>query len=181
MRRLLTLLTVITALTMVMVAPASAGPQHHPHHPLGGEQVMVLNEKPDGTLGQYGCEEISWFGTIELYGRTYGMALYPIDGYLGDDGLYHYEESWRIFRNTFKLRDGFLKRCEPGKVLAAGEDAGTWSLDTGEFESYGVVEFATWRFRHWQGHTVRQQGITEPIDFGDLEDVFGFYGTFELL
>ena len=142
---------------------------------------MVLNEKPDGNLGLYGCEEISWFGTIELYGRTYGMALYPMDGYVDADGLYHYEEGWKIFRNRFKVRDGELRRCHPGKVLASGADKGTWIFETGEFESFGTVEHATWRFRTWHGRSVYQQGVTEPIMFENLGEVFGFYGTFELL
>ncbi len=180
MKRLLTLLTVVAALSVVMATPASAG-LHPGHRPFGGDQVMVLNEKPEGGFGLYGCEDISWFGSIDLYGRTYGMALYSLGGYEGDDGLFHYEEGWKIFRGEFKLRDGMLKRCQPGKVLASGVDEGQWSLDTGEFESYGTVDFATWRFRTWQGRTVHQQGVTELIIVEDLGEVFGFYGTLELI
>lgn len=180
MRRLLTLLTVVAAVSAAMAAPASAE-AHQGHRSFGGEQVMVLNEKPEGGLGLYGCEEISWFGTIELHGRTFGMALYPIDGYDGDDGLYHYEEGWKVFTGKFKVKDGELKRCTPGRVIASGVDEGVWALDTGAFESFGTVEYATPPLRSWQGQAVHQSGVTEPIFVKGLGEVFGFYGSLELI
>jgi hypothetical protein len=176
-RRLFTIL-VVAILSAVMAAPASAaGPRDHP---FGGDQVMVLNESPDGSFGLYGCEDMSWFGTIEIYGHTLGMGLYSIDSYMGDDGLLHYQEGWKIFTGTFNFREGMLKRCEPGGLLVSGVDSGTWSLATGEFESFGTVDYVSSRFRDWAGRTVHQEGVTELISGLGLEDVFGFFGSLEL-
>lgn len=179
MRRLLTLLTVVAALSVVMATPASAGTSHRGHRPFGGEQVMVLNQNDDGSFGRYGCDGISWFGTIELYGKTYGMALYPISSYVEGDTLY-YEEGWKIFTGKFKIKDGELKRCRPGRVLAAGVDEGVGSFVTGEFESYGTVDYASRPFRCWRNRTVYQQGVTQPISAFGLENVLGFYGSLQL-
>lgn len=179
-RRLLVVLAVVAVLSALMAAPANATAPHRGHRPFGGEQMMLLNEDADGNLGLYGCEEISWFGTIVLHGKTYGMALYPIDFYEGEDGLAYYEEGWKIFTKRFKLRDGELKRCHPGRVLAAGTDKGTWDMATGGFESTGLVDYASRRFRCWDGRTVHQDGVVELVSFFGLENVFGFYGNFSL-
>lgn len=178
-RKLITLLAVVAVMSVMMAAPVSAdGPRHHP---FGGEQVMVLNQNDDGSLGLYGCEDISWFGTIELYGHTLGMALYSMGGYDGDDGLFHYKEGWRIFTGKFKVKDGQLKRCEPGALLAAGVDEGVWEMETGEFESYGTVDYASPRLRHWTGRTVYQDGVTGPgVSVSGVEDAFGLIGSLQL-
>lgn len=177
-RKLFTLLAIVAVLSAVMAAPVSA--KGNSHHPFGGEQVMVLNEKPDGGFGLYGCEDISWFGTIELHGHTFGMALYSLGGY-EDDGLVYYEEGWRIFTGKFKVKDGQLKRCAPGKLMAAGIDEGIWHLDTGEFESSGTVDHASRPFRSWEGRTVHQDGVTGPgVSVAGVVDAYGLIGSLQL-
>jgi hypothetical protein len=109
------------------------------------------------------------------------MALYPIDFYIDADGLAHYEEAWQIFTGKFKVKDGELKRCAPGVVLAAGVDEGVWDVATGEFESFGTVDYASRRLRHWEGHTVRQDGVTGPgVSVAGVEDAYGLIGSLEL-
>ena len=165
------------ALLLVPTTPALAhGTQGHQHR-FGGEQVMALNIDLATDANLYGCEKISWFGTIELYGKTYGMALYSISGEVADDGLYYYEEGWKIFTKKFKVKDGELKRCHPGRVVAAGADKGVWNITTGEFESEGSVDAAKGRFKSWYGKTVMQDGVApQPVSVAGLEDVPGLIG-----
>ncbi len=165
------------ALSVAPAASATAHGNHGHQRPFGGDQVMALNVDQATGENLYGCDEISWFGTIELYGRTYGMALYSISGEVGDDGLYYYEEGWRIFTGKFRVKDGELRRCAPGRVLAAGTDAGVWDFATGEFESEGSVDSVRCRFRSWYGQTVRQDGVApQPVTVAGLENVPGLIG-----
>lgn len=175
--RLLGAFVAALALSMVPAAPTIAQGNQAADRPFGGEQVMALNIDLATDANLYGCEEISWFGTVELYGRTYGMALYSISGGVGDDGLFHYVEGWRIFTGKFQVKDGELKKCAPGTVMAAGVDTGTWDIATGEFESEGTVDYAKGRFRSWYGTTVGQDGVApQPVSVAGLEDVPGLIG-----
>lgn len=143
----------------------------------GGEQVMALNIDLATGAHVYGCDEISWFGTIELYGKTHGMALYSISGGVEADGLFHYEEGWRIFTEKFSVKDGELMDCDPGRLLAAGTDVGVWDTSTGKFESVGTVDDATGRFRSWFGTTVMQDGVApQPVSVAGLHNVPGLIG-----
>lgn len=165
------------ALSTVSSAPALAhdGPGHHSR--FGGEQVMALNVDLETDANLYGCDEISWFGTVELYGKTYGMALYSISGEVRDDGLFYYEEGWRIFTGKFRVKDGELKRCRPGRVVAAGTDMGVWDISTGEFESEGSVDNAKGWFKSWYGKTVMQDGVApQPVSVAGLDGVPGLVG-----
>jgi len=165
------------ALLLVPAAPALADGNHGHHRSFGGEQVMALNVDLATDANVSGCEEISWFGTIELYGRTYGMALYSISGGVEDDGLFHYVEGWRIFTGKFRVKDDELKHCAPGHLVAAGVDIGVWDITTGEFESEGSVDYATGRFRSWYGKTVGQNGVApQPVSVAGLENVPGLIG-----
>ena len=169
-------LLIAAALLTVLATPTEAHGRSGHHRPFGGEQVMVLN-LDDAGANLYGCDEISWFGTIDLYGKTYGMALYSISGQVADDGLFHYEEGWRIFTGKFRVKDGELKRCHPGRVVAAGTDEGVWNMSTGYFESVGSVDDARGRFKHWFGKTVIQDGVApQPVSVAGLEDVPGLKG-----
>jgi hypothetical protein len=125
-KRLLLVLGLIVALSLVATAAVSAKAPNHRKQPPSGVQVMVLNNNPDPfgvpTPGVYGCEEISWFGTIVIDGKTFGMAFYADPDYQGEFPAYG--EFWKIFTGKFKTKDGVLKRCEPGRVLMAGYDEG---------------------------------------------------------
>lgn len=180
-RRLWIALALGLVLLMVSAVPADAGGRKGDHRRFGGEQVMALNIDLETNANLYGCDEISWFGTIDLYGRTYGMALYPISSNVGDDGLIYYEEGWRIFTGKFRVEDGEIRRCHPGRVLAAGTDTGVWDISTGEFESVGSVEQARGRLRRWDGKSVTQDGVApQPVTVAGLEGVPGLIGKLQL-
>jgi hypothetical protein len=185
-KRLLLVLAMIAALSLIATAAVSANGPNHGHQPPSGVQVMVLNNNPIPPPvglpmpGMYGCEEISWFGTIVIDGKTFGMALYADPIYTGD--WPNYGEYWKIFTGKFKTKDGVLKRCEPGRVLMEGYDEGALTLSDPPmfFESDGTVDYAVGYFKWWLDYDVHQDGW---IDFGvsvaGLENVFGFHGTFE--
>jgi hypothetical protein len=149
--------------------------------PERGEQVMVLNEDLEtGEVGPFGCPEISWFGTIELAGTTYGMALYPLPGRItGQDTILHYEEGWKVWTEPFTIEEEALVSCEPGDVVLSGVDSGTASFRTGKFRSNGTVDIAADPFAQWLGRRVHQDGIIGPIEYQSLP-LFGFYGDLRL-
>jgi len=190
-KRLLFVLAIIAAFSLVAAAPVSACNKHgrDRHQPPSGHQVMVLNVEdpadPSSPLGYYGCEDISWFGTIKIKGKTFGMALYADPNYVGP-GVFpgvEYGEGWKIFTGKFRVKDGELKRCAPGRVLMAGYDIGTWDPGSGVFNSVGGVEYATRYFKRWgDGYKVRQGGTSGPgVSVAGVEDAFGFDdGFFEI-
>ena len=171
----------------VLVFTAAAVGSADAKAPLRGDQVMVLNQDPvTQEFGLFGCSDISWFGTIELDGTTYGMALYPLPGRVTGNGtILHYEEGWKVWTGSFDLSydavsDGLiLDECEPGEVVLAGVDSGTGSFRTGKFRSNGTVDEADDPFTQWLGRRVHQDGIIGPIEYQELP-LFGFYGDLRL-
>lgn len=153
--------------------------------PERGDQVMVLNQDPDtGEFGLFGCPELSWFGSIELAGTIYGMALYPLPGRVTSNVL-HYEEGWKVWTGSFTLSADpdsgslLLDECEPGEVVLAGLDTGTGSFLQTKFRSNGTVHQADDPFTEWLGRQVHQDGILGPIEYQELP-FFGFYGDLRL-
>ena len=147
--------------------------------PERGDQVMVLNEDPvAGGFGLFGCPEISWFGTIELAGTTYGMALYPLPGRITSHVL-HYEEAWAVWTEPFTLTGGMIDSCEPGDVVLAGLDSGTGSFKGPKFRSNGTVDEAAEPFAHWLGRRVHQDGTFGLIEYEGVT-AFGFHGDLRL-
>ena len=176
MRKSLTILAAAAAsLTLVATGPVDA------KRPERGDQVMVLNvDLATNELGQFGCPNISWFGTIELDETTYGMALYPLPGrYTGQDTIQHYEEGWKVWTGTFAVVDGSLEQCEPGEVVLAGLDTGTASLRTGLFRSNGTVDEAHAPFTQWQDRRVHQDGVIAPTMYEGVP-VLAFDGDLRL-
>ena len=106
-KQLLLVLGLIVALSLIAATPVSAEGPSHGRQPPSGVQVMALNNNPDPfgipTPGLYGCEEISWFGTIAIDGKTFGMALYANPDYAG--AFPAYGEFWKIFTGKFKTKD----------------------------------------------------------------------------
>ena len=175
------LLTLVVAFMMLAATPAMAcGRWHRP--PPSGDQVMVFNaQDPTAPFGLHGCEDMSWFGTIEIGHRTYGMALYPDYAQPVPGDLFAYGEYWKIFSGKFRTDDdGMLKRCTPGRVLMAGYDEGIGGYPDGTFGSEGTVDYAVPRFRRWLGDTVHQDGTVGMVSVAGLTDVFGFNGHFEI-
>lgn len=176
--RLSSLFAIVAVLAVVIAVPASAEKAHHGDRVLHGDQVMILNiDMATDSPGAYGCEEISWFGTIRIDRTTYGMALYSIESVFDDDGLLYYEEGWQIFTRQFRVKNGELKTCEPGRVLLAGTDVGVGDLAAGWFYSDGVVDYASRPFRKWVGDAVYQDGLFGFVSVSGVEDAFGFTGS----
>lgn len=184
-KRLLLVLALVVVLSLIAVAPVTGKGPNHDRQPPSGEQVMILNtSSPVAPLGYYGCDDMSWFGTIEIDGKTFGMALYPDPDYVNEAvlPLVAYGESWKIFTGKFKAEDGILKRCAPGRVVMEGYGEGVWNVDTGEFGSSGTVTYAAGYFKWWDGYQEIQGGVTQGgVSVAGIEDVFGFYGTFNTL
>ena len=190
-RRLLLVFSLVVVLSLIAATPVAAtGPKRDRMAP-SGEQVMILNvedpDDPDSPLGYYGCDDISWFGTVEIDGKTFGMALYGDPNYEppGDVAFPEvaYGEGWRIFTGKFKVKDGELKRCAPGRVVMEGYDEGVWNVLSGEFRSEGDVEDAAGYFKRFaNGYKVSQSGTTGPgVSVAGVEDAFGFdNGVFEV-
>jgi hypothetical protein len=171
----------VLSASVLMLTAAATGPVDA-KAPERGDQVMVLNQNPEtGLFGLFGCDEISWFGTIELAGTTYGMALYPLPGrFTGQGAILHYEEGWKVWTGSFTLDDDLmLDECEPGEVVLSGVDSGTGSFRTGKFRSNGTVDEAYDPFAHWLGRRVHQDGIIGPIEYQGLP-LLGFYGDLRL-
>ncbi len=145
MRRNLVLsLAIVLVLGLGAAVPAGA------KAPLRGDQIMVLNQDPvTGAFGLYGCPELSWFGTIELDGETYGMALYPMPGrFTGGGNILHYEEAWKVWTGEFgvtydPVTESFsIDDCTPGDYVLSGTDFGVGNLKTGKFVSNSTVDEA---------------------------------------
>ena len=177
MRRFFMALTASVALATA----ASAAGAVDAKTPERGDQVMVLNQDPvTGEFGAFGCSDISWFGTIELAGTTYGMALYSIEGrFTGNGTVLQYEEGWAVWTGQFVLDQELkLVDCEPGEVVLAGVDRGTGSGND-KFRSNGTVDQADDPFSQWLGRRVHQDGVVGPIEYQDLP-LFGFRGNLRL-
>jgi len=166
--------------SVIMLSVAAIGPVDA-KAPERGDQVMVLNQDPGtGEFDLFGCPGISWFGTIELAGTTYGMALYPLPGRTTGQGtILQYEEGWKVWTRPFTITDGSLDDCEPGDVVLSGTDNGTASFRSGKFRSNGTVDEAFDPFSDWQGRRVHQDGVIGPIEYQGMPG-FGFYGDLRL-
>ena len=176
MRRFFMALTASVALATA----ASAAGAVDAKTPERGDQVMVLNQDPvTGEFGAFGCSDISWFGTIELAGTTYGMALYSIEGrFTGNGTVLQYEEGWAVWTEQFVLDEGQLVDCAPGEVVLAGVDRGTGSGND-KFRSNGTVDQADDPFSQWLGRRVHQDGVVGLIEYQDQQFV-GFHGNLRL-
>jgi hypothetical protein len=190
-KRLLFVFALVVVLAMVAAAPVTAKGPRRDRQPPSGDQVMVLNvedpDDPNSPLGYYGCDDISWFGTIEIDGKRFGMALYADLDYVPPGDVEfpeaEYGEGWKIFTGKFRVKDGVLKRCAPGRVVMEGYDEGVWNLVSGIFRSEGDVLDAAGYFKWWaDGYKVRQSGTTGPgVSVAGVENAFGFDdGTFEV-
>jgi len=181
-RNLVLLLAVVMVLGAVAAGPVGA------KQPLRGDQTMVLNQDMStGEFGLFGCPELSWFGSIDIDGTTYGMALYPLPGRITGNGtILHYEEEWKVWTGEFTLTYDeeaewyYLDDCQPGEYVLAGTDNGVGTFKGTKFRSNGVVEEALDPFADWLDRRVHQDGVVGPIDFGGLMGVFGFYGDLRL-
>jgi hypothetical protein len=163
-RRLALLLVLIVALTVVAAAPAQAeAPAEN--------WFMSIYMVPPGAP----CSDVTWFGTVELEGDTYGMALRTT----GEPGVtlgqsYHYKEYNTVYTGFFEVDEatGFLLDCDPGEVVLHGYSEGSSSMPNAKFHANGVVEEAFGPFAGWEGRRIHDSGLL--TDFVVIPDVGPF-------
>ncbi len=183
---------IVLSLAFVMVLSVVAAGPVSAKEPLRGDMTMVLNQDLSTfEFGLFGCPEIAWFGSIDVDGTTYGMALYPLPGRVTGNGkITHFEESWKVWTEEFRLiydhEAGWysLDDCEPGDYVMAGTDEGVAGFAKGlvgaKARSNGVVEEALGPFAEWRDRRMHHDSVLGLVDFGDLVGAFGFYGDLRL-
>jgi hypothetical protein len=152
--------------SVALVTPASAD------RPLRGDQLMMANYNES-------CPGIAWYGTLEVDGVTFGMALYFTDTPAVFHGKsYHYVEGFKVFTGLFSETLG--TDCEPGDVVLSGTDAGNSSLANAKFRSMGTVDEATGYFEGWDGRRIYQDGVVTEVDIEGVPVPVSFEGSLRL-
>ena len=161
MKRKLTVLLALAALIAtfsLVAAPVSAGAEK----PISGEMELYFNlgfGNPDAP-----CPGISWAGTVELGGTTYGIAFIPLDA--KDVGkVHHFAEAWVIYDTPFTFTGGVLTECTSGDVVLSGTDAGVSSPNS-KYRMNGTVGEAFAPFVQWDGRNVHMSG---DITWAEIE------------
>lgn len=166
-RRLAFLLILLVALSVVVAAPAQG------EAPTENWFMSVYLVSPDDP-----CSDITWFGTVELEGDTYGMALrvteYGPGVYLGKS--YHYKEYNTVYTGFFEVDEatGFLLDCDPGEAVLHGYSEGSSAIPNpnAKFRANGYVQEADGPFAGWEGRRIHDSGVL--TDFVMIPDVGPF-------
>lgn len=138
----------LLVLSVAVALPASA------KEPLKGDMELYFN------LG-FGdphapCPDITWAGTVQLEGVTYGMAFFPTGA--KDVGVvHHFAEIWEIYDTPYTFMGGVLMECTPGEIVLAGTDAGNTETND-KYRMNGTVEDAFDPLAEWGGHNVHMDG-----------------------
>lgn len=157
-RRILLIVALIAALALV-AAPVSAGADK----PISGEMELYFNlgfgseDDPETPADEEApCPGISWAGTVELEGVTYGIAFFPTDA--KDVGkVHHFTENWEIYDTPFAFEGGVLAECTPGGIVLSGTDAGVSSPNS-KYRMNGTVGDAFAPFAQLDGRKVHMSG-----------------------
>jgi len=153
-RRSIVLVALVAALLMASTAPVSA------KTPLRGEMELYFNLG----FGDTGtpCPGITWAGTIELDGATYGMTFTPT-GAKDVGRVHHFWEDWNIYTSPFSFTGGVLTQCTSGDVVLAGRDNGITSPND-RYRMNGSVDQAAFPFGAWDGRSVHMSGVINWIE-----------------
>jgi len=142
-------------LSVAVALPANA------KKPLSGDMELNFNLGYDNPATP--CPGITWAGTVELEGTTYGMAFYPTSA--KDVGAtHHFDEIWVIYDAPFDFTGGVLTECVPGDIVLAGTDSGVTSPNS-KYRMNGAVGSAFAPFAEWDGRNVHMSG---DITWADL-------------
>lgn len=148
MKRLITMLVAVFVAPFLMVGSADA------RQPLRGDMELNFNV---GFVIQEGCTTVTWAGTIDIDGETYGMAFFPT-GSRQTGEAFHFEENWVIYDAPFGFdAPGLLMECPMGDVVLAGYDSGVTSPNA-KYRMSGAVEVALEEFDGWDGRRVHMDG-----------------------
>jgi hypothetical protein len=148
-KRLLLVVALIAALSLV-AAPVSAGAEK----PISGEMELYFNLGFGNSSAP--CPDITWAGTVELEGTTYGMAFFPT-GEKNVGQVHHFTEVWKIYDTPFTFVGGVLAECASGDVVLSGTDAGVSSPNS-KYRMNGTVGEAFAPFVQWDGRNVHMSG-----------------------
>jgi hypothetical protein len=147
-KRFILLLAMLLVLSLAVAVPANA------EEPLRGDMELYFNlgfGNPDAP-----CPDITWAGTVELDGVTYGMAFYPTDA--KDVGkTHHFVEDWEIYDAPYEFMGGVLAECVPGDIVLSGTDVGVSSPNS-KYRMNGTVGEAFAPFAEWAGRSVHMSG-----------------------
>ena len=118
MHRLITALTAVVAIALTVPAAATAGTQR----PLNGRLDLDFVGVPCAVA--HDPQFLTWIGTAEIGGETYGWADFPTAPLIEENGFVYFEEYWTIF----SLDDGEAvtaeNACDADRVLIAGDNDG---------------------------------------------------------
>lgn len=148
-KRLLLVVTLIAALSLV-AAPVSAGADK----PISGEMELHFNLGFGNEFAP--CPDVSWAGTVDLDGNTYGIAFFPT-GEKNVGKVHHFTEVWEVYGTPFDFTGGVLTECSPGEIVLSGTDAGV-SSPNDKYRMNGTVEEAFAPVAQWDGRHVHMSG-----------------------
>lgn len=116
MRRFITTLTATAAIALTIPAAASAGDQR----PLNGHLDLDFVGVPCEVAPE--APFLTWIGTAEIDGTTYGWADFPTSPVVEDGKFIYAAEYWAIFH----LGEGEAvtpeNACDTDRVLIAGDN-----------------------------------------------------------
>jgi len=147
-KRFILLLALLMVLSVAVALPATA------KEPLSGDVELYFNLGYDQATAP--CPDITWAGTVELDGVTYGMAFFPTDA--KDVGkTHHFVEDWEIYDAPYEFEGGVLTECIPGGIVLAGTDSGVTSPNS-KYRMNGTVDEAFAPFAEWADRKVHMSG-----------------------
>lgn len=164
MKRMMLALIAGLGFSIAVATPATAD------RPLRGDQLMTANYSES-------CPGMAWYGTLDVDGVTYGMALYFSDvPAVAHGNSYHYVEDFKVFTGQFAQP----LDCEPGDVVLSGTDVGTASLVNAKFRSMGTIDEASGDFAGWEGRKIYQDGVVTEVEIDGVPVPVSFVGTLRL-
>jgi hypothetical protein len=131
-RKLLLVVALIAALSLV-AAPVSAGADK----PISGVMELDLLLGPCVAEGLPGF--ITWVGTVDIDGTTYGWADFPLGPMVLEGNFSYFEEYWTIFTLNPGEDPDLANACDPERVVLAGYDDG-WVTPGGAGKANGTVD-----------------------------------------
>ena len=143
-RRTITILALVAALTVAVAAPVSAGADK----PISGKMELTLTltgcppASPNGPVDPSGGLPITWIGTVEIDGVTYGWADFSIDFYI-EGNFGYFEEFWTIFDLGDDGAVTVEKVCNDDLVLIQGFNDGWGSTQGNVGKADGFVTDAS--------------------------------------
>jgi len=155
MKKMLGMIVAVAAAGALVAAPVNAGDQK----PLNGPLELDLYAQP--CANPHTPPFLTWAGTVELDGTTYGFADFPTAPLVVDGKFIYFEEYWTMF--TLNEGEAVTPEvaCDATRVVLAGVNDGWGSpgmtgkangtvtevVDPGPFDDVAVGSRMFWRGR----------------------------------